>query len=147
VDIVTHYYFDQPERAGRDRDDLQYLKEAAEVIPVALNYNPLPYIFEGRQDEMPESDVRNYVLVNRTTSNYQRFRFQAAQELSQFTVRSHAMYHDYGASKWRLDSPEAFEDFQKQANVTQLWKSESQALGKEVIGNDEADNALVGVQG
>lgn len=70
---------------------------------------------------MPESDARNYILVNRTSTNYQRFRFQAAGELSQLTVRGHAMYHDYGASKWTLDSPDAFEAFTKKANVTLLW--------------------------
>jgi hypothetical protein len=41
-----------------------------EKVPKALHFNPLPYIFEGRQDEISESDVRNFVLVNRTATNY-----------------------------------------------------------------------------
>jgi hypothetical protein len=75
VDLVTHYYFDQPLIGNRTYDDPEYKDEIEEIVPVALNYNPLPYIFEGRQDEMPESDIRNYILVNRTATNYQRFRF------------------------------------------------------------------------
>jgi hypothetical protein len=47
-----------------------------------LNYNPLPYIFEGRQKEMPDTDIRNYFLVNRTSTNYQRFRLQVAEEMA-----------------------------------------------------------------
>jgi hypothetical protein len=34
------------------------------------------------------------------------------------------MYHDYGASRWNLDSPEAFVNFTKEANNTLLWKTD-----------------------
>lgn len=57
------------------------------------------------------------------------------------------MYHDFGASKWDLDGPEAFENFTKKANVTLLWKSESQDLGHEVIGNEANAPGVVGVRG
>jgi len=81
VDSVLHYYFDQPETEGRVLGDEDYEEEAKEVIPIAQDYNPLPYIFAGSKYELPESDTRNYVLVNRTSSNHQRFRFQASREL------------------------------------------------------------------
>lgn len=50
VDTVTHYYFDQPETEGRDLDDEEYEEEAKAILPVALDYNPLPYIFAGKAD-------------------------------------------------------------------------------------------------
>lgn len=74
VDLVTHYFFDQPLRGNRTYDNLDYQDEVDDIVPVALNYNPLPYIFEGRQKEMPDTDIRNFFLVNRTHTNYQRFR-------------------------------------------------------------------------
>jgi hypothetical protein len=57
------------------------------------------------------------------------------------------MYHDYGAKKWDIDSPELFENFTKVANVTTLWTSEAQKLGYSVIGNDKIDERLIGVEG
>ena len=48
VDLVAHYYFDQPLIGNRTYDDPEYKDEIKEIVPVALNYNPLPYIFEGR---------------------------------------------------------------------------------------------------
>lgn len=57
------------------------------------------------------------------------------------------MYHDYGASKWNLDSSEAFVNFTKKANNTLLWRSDSQLLGSQVIGNDKTENSITGVKG
>jgi len=57
------------------------------------------------------------------------------------------MYHDYGASKWVIDSPEVFENFTKEANVTLLWASAEQKLGFSVVGNDPVAQNLVGVDG
>jgi len=147
VDTVTHYYFDQPETKNRTLGDEDYEEEAKEIVPVALCYNPLPYIAMGKPTEMPESDTRNYVLVNRTSTNHQRFRFQASEELSELRINSHAMYHDFGANRWTIDSPEVFENFTKMANITLLWQSQSQDLGYDVVGNDVNSPAIVGVKG
>lgn len=87
VDTVTHYYFDQPETIGVDLGDEDYEEEAKDLIPEALDYNPLPYIYSSKWNEVPESDTRNYVLVNRTATNHQRFRFQASKELTQLEIR------------------------------------------------------------
>jgi len=48
VDLVTHYQFDQPQQGNRTYDDPDLEDEIENIVPVALNYNPLPYIFEGR---------------------------------------------------------------------------------------------------
>jgi len=125
VDTITHYYFDQPDTIGRELADEDYLEEAEEIVPVALDYNPLPYIERSEWNEVPESDTRNYVLVNRTRTNQQRFRFQASRELTQLEIRGHEMYHDFGHQRWHLDTEEEYENFTKKANITLLWESTS----------------------
>lgn len=147
VNVVTHYYFDQPEPKTEEETEEEWEEAGKKVIPIALDYDPLPFIFASKHEEMPESDTRNYVLVNRTSTNHQRFRFQASKDLSQLQVKMHEMYHDYGAKKWHIDSPESFVNFTKKANITMLWKSESQDIGYQVVGNDFSDDSLVGVKG
>lgn len=57
------------------------------------------------------------------------------------------MYHDYGAEKWRINTPEEFVNFTKTANVTTIWISNEQQLGHQVVGNDIIAKELIGVEG
>ena len=56
------------------------------------------------------------------------------------------MFHDFGAQKWNISTPQEYEEFCKKANVTLIFKTESQRLGHEVVGNDLIDKGLIGVK-